>query len=74
MEHDNTESSSSRGNKRKPRGPTLCTKLKEKIRNQKIECDIDFDQDGNPVGDMASQFASYIGSTVRLHVNINIKS
>ncbi|XP_074369483.1 uncharacterized protein LOC141710885 [Apium graveolens] len=74
MDEDNTESSSSQGNKRKTRGPTLCSKLKEKFKNQKTECNLDFDEDGNPVGDMASQFASYVGTAARLHVNINIKS
>ncbi|KAK1400206.1 hypothetical protein POM88_010069 [Heracleum sosnowskyi] len=73
MDGDKSDSNSSRGKKRKPRGPTLCTKLKEKIKNKKTESKIEFDEDGTAVGDMASQFASYIGTEVRLHVNINIK-
>ncbi|KAK1397810.1 hypothetical protein POM88_007673 [Heracleum sosnowskyi] len=73
MDGDKSDSNSSRGNKRKTRGPTLCTKLKEKIKNKKTESKIEFDEDGTAVGDMASQFASYIGTEVRLHVNINIK-
>ncbi|KAK1355869.1 hypothetical protein POM88_049125 [Heracleum sosnowskyi] len=73
MDGDKSDSNSSRGKKRKTRGPTLCTKLKEKIKNKKTESKIEFDEDGTAVGDMASQFASYIGTEVRLHVNINIK-
>ncbi|XP_074338706.1 uncharacterized protein LOC141676882 isoform X2 [Apium graveolens] len=74
MDEDNNESSSSRDNKKKTKGPTLCSKLKEKIKNQKIECDLEFDEDGNPIGEMAPRFACYVGTAGRLHVNINIKS
>lgn len=74
MDEGNGESSSSQGKKRKPRGPTLCTKLKEQIKNQRKDLRIEFDENGSYVGDNAGNFASYLGAEVRLHVNINIKS
>lgn len=74
MDEENTEPSSSLGTKKKTRGPTLCTKLKEKITKQKLVCSIDFDEYGDPIGDMAQKFKSYIGSVVRLRVDINIES
>lgn len=74
MDEDNGQSSSDQGNKRKTRGPTLCTKLKEKIKNQRTDCTIEFNENGVPIGDMATQFVTYVGTAVRIHVNINIKS
>ncbi|KAK1397390.1 hypothetical protein POM88_007253 [Heracleum sosnowskyi] len=75
MDEENSESSSSRGSKkRKTRGPTLCKKLKEKMANRSFECTVDFSQYGVPTGKMRKKFNSYIGSVVRLHVNINIES
>ncbi|KAK1383809.1 hypothetical protein POM88_021544 [Heracleum sosnowskyi] len=41
MDEENSESSSSRGSKkRKTRGPTLCKKLKEKMANQRLEVSV----------------------------------
>ncbi|KAL8147766.1 hypothetical protein AgCh_005183 [Apium graveolens] len=67
---DNAESSS----KKRTRGPTLCKKLKKRIGNQILDGTLDFDEYGNPVGDMRKDFIIYLGTKVRFQVDINIES
>lgn len=74
MDEENADPSSSHGSKKRTRGPTTCKKLKENILKQKVDYNIDFDQHGNPIGDIAHKFSSYIGSVVRLRVDINFAS
>ena len=51
MNEDNGTSGSGSISSKK-RGPTVCKKLKKRIENQKLECTINFDEYGQPCGDM----------------------
>ncbi|WOH04534.1 hypothetical protein DCAR_0623943 [Daucus carota subsp. sativus] len=74
MDEGNAEQSDTDVSKKRSRGPTLCTKLKQRITNQNLECNISFNEYGDPIGDMLQDFRSYIGSVVRFQVDINIES
>ena len=76
QDEDNREQSSKEVSKKRsrPRGPTLCKKLKRRILNQNLECSISFDEHGNAIGDMRQDFSNYVGSMVRYQVDINYES
>lgn len=74
MDQNNTDPSSSSGSKKRTRGPTVCKKLKKRIANQNLECNISFNEYGHPTGDMLKDFRTYLGSVVRFQVDINIES
>ncbi|WOH15073.1 hypothetical protein DCAR_0934608 [Daucus carota subsp. sativus] len=73
-DEDNVPSGSSSGSNKKTRGPTVCKKLKKRIENQNLECQINFDEYGQPCGDMLKDFTIYLGSVVRFQVDINLES
>ncbi|WOH00626.1 hypothetical protein DCAR_0519995 [Daucus carota subsp. sativus] len=73
MNEDNGTSGSGSISSKK-RGPTVCKKLKKRIANQKLECTINFDEYGQPCGDMLKDFTIYLGSVVRFQVDINLES
>lgn len=74
MNEDNGEESSKEVSKKRTRGPTTCKKLKKRMLKQKLECSIDFDDLGDPIGDLGGDFRKYVGSVVRFQVDINVES
>lgn len=55
--------------KKKTRGPTTCKKMKKKVQEAKF---IEFDEHSRPIGPHKKYFKSYLGSLVRIQVDINI--
>ena len=74
MDEENGTTGSNSASIKKTRGPTICKKLKKRIANQKVECTINFDEYGQPCGDMLKDFTIYLGSVVRFQVDINLES
>ncbi|XP_063934956.1 uncharacterized protein LOC108224883 [Daucus carota subsp. sativus] len=69
-EEDNATSGSGLASNKKTRGPTFCKKLKKRLG----KCTINFDEYGQPCGDMLRDFTIYLGSVVRFQVDINLES
>ena len=63
-EEDNATSGSGSASNKKTRGPTVCKKLKKRLEKQTLECTINFDEYGQPCGDMLKDFTIYLGSVV----------
>ncbi|XP_019163492.1 PREDICTED: uncharacterized protein LOC109159835 [Ipomoea nil] len=57
--------------KSKTRGPTTCKKMLKKKKVDEV-ITVEFDENDKAIGEYGKQFKSYIGTSVRCHVDINI--